>query len=59
MFIDSLFKNRSVAIALLSLLAVSIQFIGYGYGFLKSTLMINFVNKEPELLFPKLFFKRV
>lgn len=58
-FSDSLIKNRSIAIALLSLLAVSIQFIGYGYGFLKSTLIINFSKKKPELLFPKLFFKRL
>ena len=57
-FIDSLIKNKSIAIALLSLLAVSIQFIGYGYGFLKATLMMNFSKKKPELLFPQLFFKR-
>ena len=57
-FIDSLIKNKSIPIALLSLLAVSIQFIGYGYGFLKSTLMINLTKKKPELLFSELFFKK-
>ena len=56
-FLDSLLKNKSAAIALLSIIAVCIQFIGYGYGFLKSTLLINFSNKSPNELFPELFFK--
>ena len=56
-FIDSLLKNRSLAIALLSIFATLIQFIGYGWGFLKSTFLLNFSNKEAEELFPKLFFK--
>ncbi|QCX02333.1 glycosyltransferase [Aggregatimonas sangjinii] len=56
-FIDSLIKNKSVAIALLSLVAVCIQFVGYGYGFLKSTMLVNFSNKPPQEIFPKLFFK--
>ena len=56
-FCDSLLKNRNVAVALLSLMAVSIQFIGYGYGFLKSTLLIAFSSKKPQEVFPNLFFK--
>lgn len=56
-FIDSLIRNRSIAIALLSLLAVGIQFTGYGFGFLKSTFLINFNKKKAEDLFPDLFFK--
>ena len=56
-FIDSLVKNRSASIALLSLVAVIVQFLGYGYGFLTSTLFINFSGKKPEKLFPQLFFK--
>ena len=56
-FLDSLIKNKSIAIALLSIIAVCIQFIGYGYGFLKSTLLVNFSNKSPQEIFPKLFFK--
>lgn len=56
-FLDSLIKNESMAIALLSLIAVCIQFIGYGYGFLKSTLLVNFSKKPPHEIFPKLFFK--
>ncbi|WP_350288281.1 glycosyltransferase [uncultured Croceitalea sp.] len=57
-FFDSLFKNRSLAIALLSIFATLIQFVGYGWGFLKSTFLLNFNNKEAEELLPKLFFKK-
>ncbi|NHF59300.1 glycosyltransferase [Flavobacteriaceae bacterium TP-CH-4] len=56
-FIDSLMKNKSLSIAILSIVAVCIQFAGYGYGFLKSTILINFSKKKPQELFPKLFFK--
>jgi glycosyltransferase involved in cell wall biosynthesis len=57
LFLDALMKNKNAAIALLSLAAVCIQFIGYGYGFLKSTMLLNFSSKNAEELFPKLFFK--
>lgn len=57
LFIDAFLKNRNLAIALLSLFAVTIQFVGYGFGFLKSTILINFSTKNVENLFPKLFFK--
>ncbi len=56
-FMDSLLKNRSLAIAILSLVAVCIQFVGYGFGFLKSTFFLNFSDEKAEKLFPHLFFK--
>jgi len=35
-----------------------IQFFGYGYGFIKSLIMINiFSNKKIESIFPNMFFK--
>ncbi len=55
-FIDSFFKNKSIAIALLSLLAVGIQFLGYGFGFLKSFMLLAFTGKKPQELFPEVFF---
>lgn len=55
-FFDSLYKNKSIAIALLSLLAVGIQFVGYGYGFLKSTVLLALTGKKPQELFPEVFF---
>ncbi len=57
MLLDSLLQNKSLAVALLSLLAVCIQFVGYGYGFLKSTFILIGSKKNPEELFPSLFFK--
>ncbi|MBU2996037.1 glycosyltransferase [Cellulophaga baltica] len=57
LFVDSLIKNKNLAIALLSLAAVCIQFVGYGYGFVKSTLLLRSSNKKAEELLPKLFFK--
>lgn len=57
LFIDALVKTKSVSIALLALFATGVQFLGYGYGFLKSTLYITFNNREPQEIFPNLFFK--
>ncbi|TKD65849.1 glycosyltransferase family 2 protein [Flavobacterium sp. ASW18X] len=57
LFVESLVRNKNLEIAFLSLYAVIIQFFGYGWGFLKSTLLVNFSGKEPEEVFPKLFFK--
>ncbi len=56
-FIDSLIKNKNVEIAFLSLVAVVIQFTGYGYGFVKSTFTLRSSKKSAQELFPKLFFK--
>ncbi|PIF01466.1 MAG: glycosyl transferase family 2 [Maribacter sp.] len=56
LFVDSLMRNKNIQVAFLSLIAVCIQFAGYGLGFLKSTFWINFSKKRPQELFPKLFF---
>jgi len=58
LFLDAWVMTRSVRVALLSLYAVGVQFVGYGIGFIKSTMLLNFSNKDPEELFPKLFFKK-
>ena len=55
-FIDSLIKNKSLKIAFLSIFAVLIQFYGYGLGFVKSTFLVNLLNRKPQEVFPKLFF---
>ncbi|WP_419211731.1 glycosyltransferase [Maribacter sp. X9] len=57
LLLDALLKTRNLKVALFALFATGVQFLGYGYGFLKSTLYLKFGNKKPELLFPKLFFK--
>lgn len=54
--IDSSLKNGFV-IGLKSALAVFIQFMGYGLGFLKSYLQIRILKKEERKSFPNLFFE--
>ncbi len=56
-FLGALVQTKRIGVALLALIALIIQFTGYGYGFLKSTILLA-VNKRktPEVLFPKLFF---
>lgn len=56
-FMLALFSSKSFIVALLSLLAIGIQFLGYGYGFVKSTIAVGVLKKVPEEHFPKLFFK--
>ncbi|TLP81284.1 glycosyltransferase [Maribacter sp. ACAM166] len=57
LFLDALGKTKNLRVAILALFATGVQFIGYGYGFLKSTICIKLSKKKPEALFPKLFFK--
>lgn len=53
----ALFSTKRIMVALLVIPAILVQFFGYGYGFLKSTYAVSFLNKEPETHFPNLFFK--
>lgn len=57
LFTSALLKTKSIIIAFQVLLAVTIQFFGYGYGFLKSTLLLKIKSNPPQELFPHLFFK--
>ncbi|SMG28033.1 glycosyltransferase [Arenibacter troitsensis] len=57
LFVHSLMANKNVKVAALSLVAAVIQFVGYGVGFIKNSILIALSNKKPEELFPKLFFK--
>lgn len=54
--IASILSNKSLKIGMLSLLAVVIQFYGYGTGFLQSFIMIQVLKKKPQEVFPELFF---
>lgn len=56
-FVDSSVKNKSVIIGFQSLIALFIQFFGYGLGFLESTIKINWLKQKPQEAFPYLFFK--
>ena len=55
--IDATFKNKSVLIGFQAILALFIQFFGYGLGFLLSTIKIAVLGKKPKEAFPYLFFK--
>ncbi|WP_046757187.1 glycosyltransferase [Kordia jejudonensis] len=56
--LDALRTTKNIKIAVLAVFAVCIQFYGYGWGFLKSTLAIKVFKNDPEKRFPKLFFKK-
>ena len=56
-FILALLSTKNLSVAIQSILAIFIQFVGYGYGFLKSTFAISVLKKNPQKRFPKLFFK--
>lgn len=58
LFIDSMYKTHSVKVALQSVIAVNIQFFGYGFGFLKSFFYIHLLKRKPEIQFPDFFFKK-
>ncbi|WP_420399976.1 glycosyltransferase [Flagellimonas sp.] len=58
LFVGAAVQNKNLVVAFYAIFAALTQFTGYGLGFLKSTILLNFSKKEPEELFPKLFFKR-
>jgi len=56
-FIGASTSTNSVRIGLLAVRAMFVQFFGYGIAFLKSTIYIKFLKRNPETQFPNLFFK--
>jgi glycosyltransferase involved in cell wall biosynthesis len=56
-FFDASAKNKNVQIGSLAIIALFIQFFGYGMAFLKSTIFIKILKRDPEKQFPHLFFK--
>lgn len=53
--LDSMFKNGLV-VGVLSIVAVFIQFFGYGFGFLTSIIYLVVFNRDERVQFPHLFF---
>jgi len=49
--------QNGVAVGFLSVLAVLIQFYGYGSGYLESFVRIHILRQKPKVAFPELFFK--
>ncbi len=58
-FVMAFFSSKNLIIAILAVMAIFVQFFGYGYGFLKSTMAIKILKEDPQVKFPKLFFKHV
>ena len=57
LFISASIQNKSIKIGILSLIAVSKQFFGYGRGFLESYIKVILLKQKPEVAFSELFFK--
>jgi len=51
------FLKHNLSVALMVIPTIFIQFFGYGWGFLNSTLTLALSRKSPEQLFPHLFFE--
>ncbi len=58
-FFMAIIETKNLLVAVQSMVAILIQFFGYGYGFLSSTMAIKVLGKNPEHQFPNLFFKHV
>lgn len=57
LFLAALWNTKKLKIALYSLVAVTIQFYGYGTGFLLAYWNIFIRKLKPEMAHPELFFK--
>ncbi len=57
LFINALWTTKNPIIAIQAVFAAFIQFTGYGYNYLRSTIKILLVRKPANDLFPELFFK--
>lgn len=53
--VDSTRKNRSLSVGFLSCLAVLVQFLGYGSGYLRSLYRIKILGKTNQEVFPGMF----
>jgi len=58
LFIESIIKTKSLSISLLAVLASFIQLYSYGYGFIKSAILILALKKEERIVFDNFFFDK-
>lgn len=54
---EAVIQQRSLKIAFQAVWATQIQFLGYGYGFLKSFVLVRLLGKNPKKAMPDLFFE--
>lgn len=58
-FVLALVGSKNISVAFQAMVAILVQFMGYGFGFFRSTILIEVFGKNPEKQFPHLFFKHV
>ncbi len=56
-FFHALLKTKNISIAAMAIIATYIQMFSYGYGFLKSWILLNIFRQKPEDAFPSHFHK--
>lgn len=56
-FFHALYKTKNISIAAMAIIATYIQMFSYGFGFLKSWLILNIFRMKPEEAFPNHFHK--
>lgn len=56
-FFHALYKTKNISIAAMAVISTYIQMFSYGYGFLKSWILLNIFRMKPEEAFPSHFYK--
>ena len=56
-FFHALFQTKNISIAAMAIISTYIQLFSYGYGFLKSWILLNIFRQKPEDAFPSHFYK--
>jgi len=56
-FFHALFITKNISIAAMAIMSTYIQMFSYGYGFLKSWILLNVFRQKPEEAFPEHFHK--
>jgi len=56
-FFHALYQTRNISIAAMAVISTYIQMFSYGYGFLKSWILLNVFRQKPEDAFPSHFYK--
>ncbi len=57
-FFHALWKTKNIGIAGMAITATYIQMFSYGYGFLKSWILLNVFRMKPEDAFPNHYYKK-
>ncbi len=53
----ALYATKNIKVSILAIITTFIQFYGYGIGYFQSSIKIKVLKKNPEDVFPELFFK--